>query len=226
MATRDVNDKLLKTKPPVSLDRLISGYMLLNKKVNKRSFKCEEFRESADKAMAAKKPLTALILHNKSLCFAKKNTYDSGTTFLNRCEVCFFFIAVTESQKNLDFAKAHSIPQPLISLAKNYELATTEWLKPKKSKRSNLNAKFEFERETNTPHVDVFDNLIIKQGHLITTKAFKIGDIIAVEHPFFGATLKASSYINCANCLKFLIFTLIPCDGCTTSNICDFTIIP
>lgn len=223
MATRDVNGMLLKTKPEITLDVLISYYMLSRKKVEKSSYESKHFRNLSEAAVKKALILTSLMFQNKSLCLA--TTEDLGSCYVARCENCFVFPAVAESIKNIEFSKGHKCPKSVISIAKNYEHVTTEYLQIETNTRANAYAKFEFERHTNTPHVVLHNSVIMKKGQLITTKDLRIGDIIAVEHPFFGASFKASTYMNCANCMKFAMFTLIPCDGCTTSNIYDFTFI-
>ena len=222
MATRDVNVMLLKTKPLISLDDLIAVYEEDKKKIKKSSFECRKFREEGEEELKKLKKVDSLVLHNKSLCHGKLGTKDLGLSFVKRSETCFLYPAVTVGLKNVELAKNNSCPRSLLGILKQYEDGAKDWLK---AKRKPAPFSLQYERKGNTPNVDVFGSLILKQGQLITTKEFKVGDVIAVEHPFFGAAMKNSAFMNCANCLKFSIFLLIPCDGCTSSNICILTLI-
>ncbi|CAO1427131.1 unnamed protein product [Diamesa tonsa] len=190
--------------------------MVSNKNVDKSSYQSKHYRELSQAGVSKGLRLTCVIYQNKALCFA--NIKDLSTCYVARCEICYLFPAVAESIKNLKLAMTYKCPKALMPIARNYDNSASIWLGNTRNSRADINSKFEFERLTNTPHVVLHPSVIMKKGLLITTKDLRIGEIIAVEHPFFGASLKASAHMNCANCMKFLMFTLIPCDGSMFCN--------
>lgn len=231
MATRNIDGKLLRTMPMLSLDNLFYLYEKEKDiKIIKSTLDCGTLRDEAGKFYNDSSYLESLLYLNKSLCVGIVGTDEYNMTIIGRSLICVFIDADVAALKNVEYLKIGKYPPDTKHHVDNVI---------KKSTRSLANAvkgdasellntplyNFFYERPSNSPKIKVLSPLIITEGYFTTTKNIKMGDIIAIEQPFFGASFGDSANMNCANCMKFSTFTLIPCDGCTTSNIYNFIII-
>lgn len=231
MATRNADGKLLRKKPVSSLDILFQLHEEgKDNKIIKSTLECGTLRDKAGAIYNDSSYLESLLYLNKSLCFGIVGTENYNVTMIGRSIICVIMNADVAALKNVEYLKIGKYPPNTKHIVDDVIKKSTKRLaNAVKGDESEFLktplSKFFYERPSNSPKIKVLSPLIITQGFLTTTKNVKIGDIIAIEQPFFGASFGDSANMNCANCMKYSIFTLIPCDGCTTSNTCSFIII-
>ena len=228
MATRNVDGTLMRYHPRLSLSERIDLYkMKEDEPIVKSTIECARMREYSESIIKKHDHLTTFIVFNRSLCFGIKGTDETIKAHISRSAACVMVNADAAALQNIEFIKNNSYSPDTKHHADLVEKkATSKLAKARKGMNDMPKTPlytFLYEQQSNSPKITFPSPLVIKKGCLVTTKDHEIGDIIAMEQPFFGASFCDSANMNCANCMKFSMFTLIPCDGCTTSNICIFT---
>ena len=199
---------------------MLNLFSQLNVETNKKSsVKAGEYRVTGNKLYAERKFYDALVAYNKSLCYAESNTEDIGLAFANRSAVYCECKVYDKCQSNIKLAKDNKYPE------KNFEI-----LNKREAKCKNFNSsendpwdffKLSFKAHDTVPNI--VDCLELKCDskygrHITTNRNLKPGDVIAIEEAFCKIIQPKFYYQKCDNCSKDNLLSLIPCDGCSTSE--------
>jgi SET and MYND domain-containing protein 4 len=173
----------------------------------------------------------AFLKLNKSLCLAE-NPRNVGELFAIRARYFYEVQLYQKCLNNVKLARKYSwdhknlIELEQQSLAKNLEnvnLIENPWDFFKLSHPANPKLPY------------VIDALEVKCDKkygrfLITNKDLEVGNIVAIEKPFFKILKsdpddaeypQSNAYHYCANCLTDNLFDLIPCGGCSQTMFCS-----
>ncbi|CAO1428613.1 unnamed protein product [Diamesa hyperborea] len=226
MATRNLDGTLVRFNARLSLSELIDLYeMEEDEKFVKSTLECANVRKCGESFVGEGMMMKTFLSFNKSLCLGIKGTEELQRTFISRSLACALVSADAAALHNIEIVKNNNYPpdkKEYVEYVKNK--ATTRLANATRDEKdlpeTPLNT-FLYENPTNAPRIKFLKPVVLKQGILTTTADHEIGDIIAIDRPFFGASMWDSSYMNCSNCMKFSLFTLLPCDGCTTAMFCS-----
>lgn len=192
----------------------------------KNNFLSRNYRIAGNEQFACKKFKNAIVLYNKSLCFAENDSEELAIAFANR-SACYFELKNYENcLVDIRLAKEGKFPAKLL---------------PKLQKRQEDCELFISQR---TEHVENnFEELLLSfpphesipymaeclriekdegQGAMvITTCDLEIGQNVMIEPFMDSETSEESLYFLCDNCCKFATKSnLIPCRVCTDIMFC------
>lgn len=205
------------------------------------SFKSQEIsdtlRNVGNKLYCDKNFFEALIQYNASLCFAPDSSESLALAYANRSAVYFELKLFDISLKNIEQAKLNGYPEKNISTLDRRAEKCRQQIELKKvekdlMKDENLFNLIKLSKETNEKLPFIAKCLEMKKNKkfgrfIVTTCDLKVGEIIAIERPYFKVMKSDSRYDSCeetnkfqrcANCLKDNYLNLIPCSQCSSSE--------
>lgn len=192
----------------------------------KNTEKSELLRTEGNKFYSLRKFHCALLRYNESLCYAKSKNQNVGLAYANRSAVYFETKLFDRCLKNIELAKQNHYPKDNFEILRERKEKCEDLIK-----QQILSSPWDFFKLSYPPNkqlpfiVDCLEVKIDKQyGRFITTnRSLKVGDIIAIEKPFFSILLPESNFLGipesnvfqrCSNCLKANDLDLIPCATC------------
>lgn len=193
-----------------------------------QSGKCNEksrqLSSEGDEFRLQSQPYEAVLLYNKSLCFAPVGSPELISAFIGRCKVYFGVKQYEKCLENVRLARQHGCSSDELN---ELEGDCQKLLKDEKP----VDDPWDFFKLSFPPHEKIPYIANCLKPHetwqygrcVITSKKLKPGDVIAIEEPLFRMLNKAARYSRCANCMKSNAMSLIPCSGkCTTSELVRF----
>lgn len=176
----------------------------------------------------------ALLKFNKSLCTAEAGTKTMGLIYMNRAEAFFKLKLYENCLNNIQLARADYCTIEGNKLLTELEEKCLE-LNDVNAERENPWEFFKLTYPPNKKLPYVVDCLEVKTDkkygrYIITNQAFNVGDIIAIEKPFFKLIKtdpeddqypETNLYQYCANCLADNLMDLIPCPRCLSTMFCS-----
>lgn len=192
----------------------------------KSDTKAEALRVIGNKFYSERKFFDALIKYNESLCHASVENDHLGLGFANRSAVYFEMKLFDKCLRNIKLARLHKYPQ------KNYEILSKREEKCHEMQKQQLRFinhwdffKLSHKSHKKLPFAAECLELKVNQKygrHIVTNKALKVGDIIAIEKPFCSVLISQSVFLEvdvsnryqrCAYCLRDNQLDLTPCEG-------------
>jgi SET and MYND domain-containing protein 4 len=186
--------------------------------------KADTFRNEGNSKFRHRKFYEALIAYNKSLCHAENNSDNLGLAFANRSVVYFEMKQADKCIENIELARAHNY-QNEARLQERQQKAEKLKQTQREDPENDPANFFKLSYPPNKKIPPFADCLEIRQNaqfgrHIITTRALKPGDIVAIEEPAFKCLYETGRYSRCLNCLKMNMLNLIPCDqNCTSGKL-------
>ena len=199
----------------------------------KSNQKAEAIRLKGCKDLENGELYEALLKFNKSLCLAEPGDSTSGQIYGNRAELYFKLKLYDKCLNNVELSREGCIETKIEILDELEEKCLNQV--DAMNEDENFWEFFKLSYPANKKLPNVIESLEvnhdIKFGLYITTnQPLKVGDIIAIEAPFFKI-LKADPvddeypetniYQYCANCLKDNLMDLIPCNDCVVTMYCS-----
>lgn len=177
----------------------------------------------------------ALLKFNKGLCIAEPASKTMGLIYLNRAEAFFKLRLFGKCLNNIELAKEATCPTEKKEFLVELEEKCLEHNDDVNVDCENPWEFFKLSYPSNKKIPYVVDCLEVKTdkkyGRFITTnRALKVGDIIAIEKPFFKILKtdtedveypESNMYQYCANCLDDNLMDLIPCSLCLSTMFCS-----
>lgn len=165
--------------------------------------------------------LEALILYNKSLCHA--GTDQLCLAYANRSAVYLKAKLYEKCLQNIELARMHGYPQSKLQKLSEREQRCKKLMET--CQKSEIEFfKLSFPANEKVPFIA--NCLELREDekygrYIVTTAELKPGDIIAIDEPVFKFVDKDVCHRHCANCLTSNDLSLIPCLGCTNSNLTE-----
>lgn len=167
--------------------------------------------------------LEALILYNKSLCYA--STKDLLCfVYANRSAVYLKSNLFEKSLENIDLAKKHGYPKEKLQKLNDREQRCKKLMTHRENDPKNF-FKLSYAANRKIPFiVDCIElNESPKYGrYIVATRNLVPGDIIAIEEPVFKFVDREVCYRHCSHCLRSNDLSLIPCQSCANGKFFHF----
>lgn len=202
----------------------------------KSNSKAEALRRKACQMMENGHLYEALLKLNKSLCLTERCTRTVGMVYANRAELYFKLKLYDKCLNNIQLAGYESCPKDKIALLREIEDECLARVVDGEIYAENPWEFFKLSYPSNPKLPHVIDCIEVKCDkkfgrYLITNQALNVGDIIAIEKPFFKIIKtdpddeeeypETNIYQYCANCLDDNLMDLIPCSFCLTTMFCS-----
>lgn len=208
----------------------ISSIMMHDAKLNERSV---TLRGDGNKFYNRRQFFDALMKYNESLCYAELGSENLGLAYANRSAVYFEMRLYEKCLSNVELAKQNNYPEMDFEvLEKRVEKCKDMMKYSRVEKTADPWNIFKLSHAPN-PRVPFIVNCLEmstndKYGrHVISNRALKVGDVIAIEQPFcsvliaktkFHEKSESNIFQRCSNCLKENSMDLIPCETCCKGN--------
>lgn len=212
--------------------------MMHDAKLNERSV---TLRGDGNKFYNRRQFFDALMKYNESLCYAELGSENLGLAYANRSAVYFEMRLYEKCLSNVELAKQNNYPEMDFEVLEKRVEKCKDMMKNSRVEKSadpwNI---FKLSHAPN-PRVPFIVNCLEmstndKYGrHVISNRALKVGDVIAIEQPFcsvliaktkFHEKSESNIFQRCSNCLKENSMDLIPCETCCKGNqITNYTIL-
>lgn len=205
--------------------------------MEKSSSKSEKLRAEANRLYVQKKFYDALLKYNESLCFAVAESENLGLAYANRSAVYFEMKLYDKCLMNVKLARENSYPEKNVEILKKRKEKCTEAMKRQcdENKSTDAMSFFKLSHPKNKKLPFVSDCLALnidkKYGkHIVTNRALRVGDVVAIDAPKFKVIKADSRYSTCyesntsqrcGNCLKDNLLSLIPCTSCCKTMYCS-----
>lgn len=157
----------------------------------------------------------ALLLYNRSLCFAEKESSSISIAFANRSAVYLKLNQFELCLENIQLARDNNYPQEKVERLNQREEECKELMKTNKPNPDHdpFNY-FKLSYPPNPKYPQIVDCLEWKDKHVFATRDLKTGDILAIEEPSYAGANPSARLYRCNNCLRDRLLSLIPCSGC------------
>lgn len=209
--------------------------MNINTSKTKSNQRAEILRGKGYKLMQDGELYEAIIQFNKSLCNAEPNSKTVGLIYANRAEAYFELKLFPQCLNNIQLAREECSPAGKIEFLIELEEKCLSHLEYAKIEAENPWDFFKLSYPANKKLPYIVDCLEVKCDkkygrHIISKQDLKVGDVIAIEKPFFKI-LKVDAedeeypetnfFQYCANCLSDNLMDLVPCPNCLTTMFCS-----
>lgn len=195
----------------------------------------EAIRMKGVKAFLNGELYEAIMKFNKSLCLAEPSTKNVGLIFANRAEAYFKLELYEHCLYNLELARNEYCPKEKLDEMKEIEESCLNLLGGPMIVHENPWNFFKLSYPAKEKLPYVINSLEVKCDkkygrYIITNQPLNVGDIIAIENPFFKILKtdpeddeypETNFYQYCANCLSDNLLDLIPCSKCLTTMFCS-----
>lgn len=167
----------------------------------------------------------AIIAYNKSLCFSEPGSKQRALAYGNRSAVYLEIGLFDECLQNIQLALESNHPEP-----EKLRDRSTRCLEAKKNSTPDVLRKeradlFKLSYEPNKKYPSIVACLELRKDkkfgrYIVSNRDLKPGDIISVEEPVFTSIeVDESRYRRCILCLQTKKHSLVPCEGCTFSEL-------
>lgn len=182
--------------------------------------RAEKLRKEGNLSFQSGKLLEALVLYNKSLCYACDNAVKS-LVFANRSAVYMKSNLFSKSLENIELARNHGYPCDKLQKLNERELRCRTLLEVHTEKEPRNFFKLSYAPNKKIPFIA--GCLELKESpkygrYVVTNKHLDPGDIVAIEEPVFKFIDREVYYRRCAHCLRSNELSLIPCPSCASGE--------
>lgn len=173
----------------------------------------------------------ALIAFNKSLCYAPPGSDLLALAYSNRSDVFWDVKMYQKCIESIDLAQQHTNNGKIDLELEEMKLRCSGIIDnelPTDTYNHWNFLKLSYPANEKLPFI--VNCLELHQDdtfgrHIVTTSPLVTGDIIAIEEPFFMFLKADIKDTRCTNCLKFNMFSLIPCSTCSNGKKTLFSIL-
>jgi len=168
----------------------------------------------------------ALLKYNESLCLAVPCSENLGFAYANRSAVYYEMKLYEQCVKNIRLAKKNNYPEKNYEILNKREEKCLEMMKQQKNEsKLDVSSYFKLSHPPNSKLPFIADCLELKCDqkfgrYIITNRALRIGDVIAIEEAFCKIIHDKFIYQRCAGCFKDNMLDLMPCTGCQKGFYC------
>jgi SET and MYND domain-containing protein 4 len=192
----------------------------------KNTEKSDKFRDKGNLQFQNGQFLEALHSYNKSLCLAPPNSQQISLAYANRSAVYLKAKLFHKCLQNIELARRTGYPADKLQKLEEREERCKKLIETYKIPIEN-DPRDNFFKLSYPPHekIPFIANCIEvredeKYGRfVVTNRNLEPGDIIAIDEPVYKFVDKEVFDRHCANCLKSNELSLMPCDGCTYSEL-------
>jgi SET and MYND domain-containing protein 4 len=164
----------------------------------------------------------AVAKYNESLCFAEINSENLGLAYANRSAVYFEMKIYDKCMKNIHLAKANHYPEKNFEILRKREEKCKELASLQEKPFNPWNFfKLSYPPNEKIPHIA--GCLEVRNSEkfgrfIVTNRALKVGDVLAIEQPFCSLletnSVESNIFQRCSNCARDNAMDLFPCDSC------------
>lgn len=169
------------------------------------------------------------------MCWAEPGTKTLGLIYANRAEVYFKLKLCDKCLNNVQLAREECCPPGKVELLDELQEKCLELIGEALVDSCSPWEFFKLSYPANEKLPHIVDCLEVKCDnkygrYIVTNKPLNVGDIIAMEKPFFKIVKvdpedeeypKSNVHQYCANCLDDNLMDLIPCPECLTTMFCS-----
>lgn len=164
----------------------------------------------------------ALVLYNKSACYAKGEVALS-LAFANRSAVYLEVKKFEKCLENIEFARVHGYRDEKLNERERKCRIFME-IRGTDMKLDEAKKFFELTYPPNEKIPFVVNCIELRSdekfgNYLVTKTKLHPGDVIAVEEPFYKFVDAEACYSRCKNCLKSNDLSLLPCSTCVSCKV-------
>lgn len=180
-----------------------------------------EYRQKGNQKYLEEDYTEAIVLFNKSLCYAENGTELVGLAYANR-SLCYFQLEMYKKcLADIELAKRNHYPENLMGKLNKRKINCMEQMATADNQTEDRQPKLDFDPNEKFPCladvVDIRKNS--KYGrHIVATKDIAIGNVIIVEKSCVSE-LFDDKYMVCNNCCKENQ-NFIPCTKCANALFC------
>lgn len=190
--------------------------------LNKCKIQSDLFRLEGNKRYANRNFYDALVLYNKSLCYAEESIGALSTIYANRSAVYFECQLYEKCLNNISLATTNKTTENQMKKLSQRKQMCFDKMNNKQDVKQNCNSSLEFLKlsyEANEKIPYVVNCIAVKSSDkfgrfVIAKKELKVGDVIAIEEPFLKVIKPYVHYYRCSFCLEVNLLDLFPCKGC------------
>ena len=196
--------------------------------MEKSNQKSDDRRAEGNQFYAQKNFYDALLKYNESLCCAEAESENLGLAYANRSAVYFEMKLYDKCLLNIDMAKRNRYPEKNFEILQKREEKCLELIKQHKSEvKPDAWNFFKLSYPPNKKLPFIVDCLEMKNDqkygrHIVTNRALKVGDIIAIEEPFCKIIDEKYIFQRCTGCFKDDLLNLLPCDKCQKGKVVSY----
>lgn len=199
--------------------------------------KSEKLRTEANRLYVQKRFYDALLKYNESLCHAELESENMGLAYANRAAVYFEMKLYDKCLSNIAMAKQSHYPEKNFEVLKKREEKCLELMRRHKDETTTNDALdfFKLSYPSSKQLSFVANCLELKVNakygrHVLTNRALKPGDIVAIDEPTFkvikadsrySTCFESNTFQRCENCLSENLLSLIPCASCSKTMYCS-----
>jgi tetratricopeptide (TPR) repeat protein len=164
----------------------------------------------------------SLLKYNESLCLAEAGSENLGYAYANRSAVYFELRVFDKCLKNVEAAMENHYPEKSWEILKKRQ-EKCQQLSSQQEKLFNPWNFFKLSHPPNEKIPYIADCLQVKTSdkfgrYVVTNKALKVGDVIAIEKPFCSLldanNPESNIFQRCSNCARDNAMDLYPCSSC------------
>lgn len=211
-----------------SVNKSMSAALFRRLKNNANADNLRKLANHACENKEPKKMAKALKLFNKSLCYAE-NDENLAIGYAVRSGIYFDLKLYPECLRSIQLVRSMNgaYSEEIKDEIDRRELLCMDAIameNPALQMRDPLVAYINFPAHNSVPYIAGCLQLQKSPEfgrHIITAKALKPGDVIAIEKPFCTAPSKDLQYERCENCTEERSLNLIPCPSCTLVVFCS-----
>jgi SET and MYND domain-containing protein 4 len=175
------------------------------------------FRNQGNMKFNQRQFYEALVCYNKSLCFAKSGSDNSGLAYANRSAIYLEVKEIDKCLENIQLARAHKYANEA-KLNEREEKAQNLKVNNRKDPENDTANFFKLSYPANERNPSIVNCLEVYESqqfgrYVITNKDLNPGDILVIEEPMFKTTSFDGRFLRCSNCFKSNLLSLVPCDG-------------
>jgi SET and MYND domain-containing protein 4 len=201
----------------------------------KSNQKAEALRLKGVQALEQGELYEAILKFNKSLCLAERCSKTIGMIFAGRAEAFSKLHMYDKCLNNVQLAKEENLDPDTKELMNELEELSLNYVFGGLVLYENPWEFFKLSYPANEKLPNVVNCLEVKSDekygrYIITNQALNVGDVIAIEKPFFKILKtdpdddeypETNIYQYCANCINDNFMDLIPCSFCLTTMFCS-----
>lgn len=198
----------------------------MSRSLLKSSSKSDLLRSEGNQLYAQKKFYDALLKYNESLCVAEPDTVQLGLAYANRSAVYFETKIYDKCANNIKLAKKNCYPEENVETLEKREEKCFNFIKQRNDdlKSNEPQSYLKLTRPASKKNPFISECLELKSDkkygrHIVTNKALKVGDVVAIDEPFCHFIHRRFIHQRCTGCFNDNLLDLIPCHGCTKGDL-------
>lgn len=186
------------------------------------------FREKAEKLIAqqTEENVYEIISNfNKAVACAEMGSSTLALAFAGRSKIASNLKEYKSCLFNIKMAKLNNYPEHQLDQLLDFEERTIWKLETERPPKIEETEFFSLSHPKNDNFPFMINGIRIKKDsngyHFITSIPLKCGDVVAIEKTFTSSSLIEAYAKKCANCHKFSLLNLLPCEECCSGELIE-----